>query len=38
MTPFPVSPRGGKLMLPAPSPMGEVPIAIAKEGGINRKI
>ena len=30
-------PQGGKALLSAPSPMGEVPIAIGREGGINDK-
>jgi hypothetical protein len=32
ITPFPVSPRG-EMISSAPSPVGEVPIAIGREGG-----
>ena len=30
-------PQGGKALFSAPSPVGEVPIAIGREGGINNK-
>jgi hypothetical protein len=35
--PFSRFPHGGKALLSTPSPVGEVPIAIGREGGMNYK-